>query len=251
MPECPVIIQQIILQGSCHTQKGIPVVDIQLLGMTDVGLYGFPVLGDRLLRFPGKGFEDHRVLPAGDADDVLAFVKRILLEFRDQFLFTQLIVPEIRCPDMPAIISTANGLGATATPMAATEQYLAMQQGVVDGAEHTLSGFCAWNIQELCKTLMLTNHAREVTFTMISRDCMDKLTEENQQILLDAVNSAAAWANQQTNEDEETLMAQFREEYGMELVEVDAEAFRQSLEPVSEQLSADDPELFAAIQGLE
>ena len=158
---------------------------------------------------------------------------------------------KIRCPDMPAIISTVNGLGATATPMAATEQYLAMQQGVVDGAEHTLSGFCAWNIQELCKTLMLTNHAREVTFTMISRDCMDKLTEENQKILLDAVNSAAAWANQQTNEDEETLMAQFEEEYGMELVEVDAEAFRQSLEPVSQQLSADDPELFAAIQGLE
>ncbi len=158
---------------------------------------------------------------------------------------------KVRCPDMPAIISTVNGLGATATPMAATEQYLAMQQGVVDGAEHTLSGFCAWNIQELCKALMLTNHAREVTFTMISRDCMDKLTGENQQILLEAINHAAEWANQQTNEDEEKLMAQFEEEYKMELVEVDAEAFRQSLQPVSEQLSADDPELFAAIQKLE
>lgn len=46
-------------------------------------------------------------------------------------------------------------------------------------------------------------------------------------------------------------MAQFEEEYKMELVEVDAEAFRQSLQPVSEQLSADDPELFAAIQKLD
>jgi len=158
---------------------------------------------------------------------------------------------KVRCPDMPAIISTVNGLGATATPMAATEQYLAMQQGVIDGAEHTLSGFCAWNIQELCKALMLTNHAREVTFTMISKDCMEKLTPENQQILLDAIDNAAAWINEETNKGEETLMQEFQDKYQMEMVEVDAEAFRASLAPVSEELSADDPDLFAAIQALE
>lgn len=158
---------------------------------------------------------------------------------------------KIRCPDMPSIISTVNGLGATATPMAATEQYLAMQQGVVDGAEHTLSGFSAWNIQELCKELMLTNHAREVTFTLVSQNCLDKLTTENQQILLDAVNNAAAWANEQTNAEEEGFMKRFQEENGIELVEVDDAAFRESLAPVSEKLSADDPELYAAIQKLE
>ena len=158
---------------------------------------------------------------------------------------------KIRCPDMPAIISTVNGLGATATPMAATEQYLAMQQGVVDGAEHTLSGCCAWNIQELCKELMLTNHAREVTFTLISKNCMDKLTEENQKILLEAIDNAAAWANEQTNAGEEDLMKEFTDKYGIEMVEVDGDAFKESLKPVSEELSADDPDLYAAIQALE
>ena len=158
---------------------------------------------------------------------------------------------KIRCPDMPSIISTVNGLGATATPMAATEQYLAMQQGVVDGAEHTLSGFSAWNIQELCKELMLTNHAREVTFTLVSQSCLDKLTQENQQILLDAINNAAAWANEQTNKEEEGFMKRYQEENGIELVEVDDAAFRAALTPVSQKLSADDPELYTEIQKLE
>ena len=155
---------------------------------------------------------------------------------------------KVRCPDMPSIIATVNGLGATATPMAASEQYLAMQQGVVDGAEHTLSGFAAWNIQELCKELMLTNHAREVTFTMISQNCLDKLTEENQKILLEAIDNAADWANEQTNAEEENFIAQFRDELGIEMVEVDDGAFREALKPVAEQLSADDPQLYTAIQ---
>lgn len=157
---------------------------------------------------------------------------------------------KLRCPDMPAIIKTVNGLGATATPMAATEQYLAMQQGVVDGAEHTLAGFAAWNIQELCKELMLTNHAREVTFTLISKDCLDKLTPENQEILINAVNDAAAWANEQINNEEETFMKRYQEENGIELVEVDDAAFREALAPVAAELSADDPALYEAVQGL-
>ena len=158
---------------------------------------------------------------------------------------------KIRCPDMPSIISTVNGLGAAATPMAATEQYLAMQQGVVDGAEHTLSGFSAWNIQELCKELMLTNHAREVTFTLVSQSCLDKLTKDNQQILLEAIDNAASWANEQTNKEEEGFMKRYQEENGIELVEVDDAAFREALAPVAEKLSADDPELYAEIQKLE
>lgn len=157
---------------------------------------------------------------------------------------------KLRCPDMPAIIATVNGLGATATPMAATEQYLAMQQGVVDGAEHTLSGFAAWNIQELSKELMLTNHAREVTFTLVSQACLEKLTAENQQILIDAINNAAVWANEQTNNEEENFARQFEEELGIEMVEVDDMAFREALAPVAEELSADDPDLYEAIQGL-
>ena len=158
---------------------------------------------------------------------------------------------KVRCPDMPSIISIVNGLGATAAPMAATEQYLAMQQGVVDGAEHTLSGFTAWNIQELCKELMVTGHAREVTFTMISQDCMNKLTTANQEILLAAIDSAAAWANEQTNSNEAVLMKQFQDEYGIELVEVDQDAFKAAVEPVAEELSADDPVLYEAIQKLD
>lgn len=88
------IIQQIVLQRTCHAEKRIPIVDIQLLGMTDISLYGFPVLGDCFLGVPGKGFKNHGILSAGDADDVLMLVKGILFEFRDQFFFAQFIVPE-------------------------------------------------------------------------------------------------------------------------------------------------------------
>jgi TRAP-type C4-dicarboxylate transport system substrate-binding protein len=98
---------------------------------------------------------------------------------------------------------------------------------------------------------MLTNHAREVTFTLVSQSCLDKLTKDNQQILLEAIDNAASWANEQTNKEEEGFMKRYQEENGIELVEVDDAAFREALAPVAEKLSADDPELYAEIQKLE
>ncbi len=157
---------------------------------------------------------------------------------------------KIRCPDMPAIISIIRGLGAEPAPMAPTEQYLAMQQGVIDGAEHTPSGMAAWNIQEVCKYFSLTGHAREVTFTVISQAALDKLTPENQKILLEVVNEAAAWGNQKTEDDEAKLIQSFHDDFGIELVDVDADAFRASLQSVIDELSAADPDLYAAVQGI-
>lgn len=157
---------------------------------------------------------------------------------------------KVRCPDMPAIISIVNGLGATATPMAATEQYLALQQGVADGAEHTPAGFAAWNIQEVCSYLLMTGHAREVSFTMVSQDCLNKLTPENQQILFECIDEASAWINENINLGESDMINSFVEKNGIELIEVDQAAFRESLQPVIDELSAADTELYAAIQAL-
>ena len=84
----------------------------------------------------------------------------------------------------------------------------------------------------------------------VSQACLDKLTAENQQILIDAINNAAVWANEQTNNEEENFARQFEEELGIEMVEVDDMAFREALAPVAEELSADDPDLYEAIQGL-
>ena len=65
---------------------------------------------------------------------------------------------KIRVPDSPVMVMFPNAVGANPTPMAFSEVYLALQQGVVDAEENPLPTIKFKKFYEVQKDINLTGH---------------------------------------------------------------------------------------------
>ncbi len=83
-------------------------------------------------------------------------------------------------------------LGATAVPLAFSEVYQALAQGVVDGQENTLSNIYTQRYYEVQKYLSLTRHGRLDYVVITNKIFLNSLTPEQKKIFLDGI----AYANQ-------------------------------------------------------
>jgi tripartite ATP-independent transporter DctP family solute receptor len=75
---------------------------------------------------------------------------------------------KIRVPNAPAYILFPKAVGANPTPMAFSEVYLALQQGVVDAQENPLPTIQAKKFHEVQSNINLTGHITNSTFTIVS-----------------------------------------------------------------------------------
>ena len=65
---------------------------------------------------------------------------------------------KIRTMENKMQIDTFNALGAVATPMAASEQFTALQQGTIDGCENAIANMLTNRYYEVIKNVTWTNH---------------------------------------------------------------------------------------------
>ena len=97
---------------------------------------------------------------------------------------------------------------ASATPLAMGEIYTSLSTGVLDGCENTLAGYKdnAW--YEQAPYVYETEHVVGVSLFLISEQTWQKLTAEEQTMMLDALKEACDWFQAQ----QETELAQYRED---------------------------------------
>ena len=139
---------------------------------------------------------------------------------------------KLRCMEDAVLADTVNAMGAIGTPMASSEIYTALQQGTIDGLDHTPSVIAANSWYELCKYFTLTEHFTIPDPVFVSKVWFDNLSAENQEALLEA---GEKFADQWNNEiwpaaTEEGLKVM--EENGVEILEADKEAFQAKTQPV-------------------
>lgn len=134
-------------------------------------------------------------------------------------------------------VDTWEALGANATPMAWTEVYTALQQGVMDSQENPLATIYDVNFYEVQDYLNLTQHVYSPAPLMMSLDLFNSFSEEDQEIILEA----AAIALDVQREASQELEARYRDqlvEEGMTLTEPDLEPFREAVQPVIDEWSS-------------
>jgi tripartite ATP-independent transporter DctP family solute receptor len=90
---------------------------------------------------------------------------------------------KIRVMETPLYIAMVKALGASPTPIAWTEVYTSLQQGVVDGQENPVSVILQAKLQEVQKYLILDGHAYGTDFLLINDQFFNKLTPAQQQVL--------------------------------------------------------------------
>lgn len=133
---------------------------------------------------------------------------------------------QFRAPGSGVMLENAKSLGADPIAMALGEVYLAMQQGLVDAQENPLPTIQTQGFHEVQDYLSLTGHRILFTAMVVSEDVWQTLSEAQQQVISDAIEYATPLVRDCTEEDEESILAEWEAEGAIEIIDdVDREAF--------------------------
>ncbi len=142
----------------------------------------------------------------------------------------------LRVPAAPLFLMFTKSVGADATPIAFSDVYTALQQGLVDGQENPLPTIMAKKFYEVQSHVVLTGHITELMVTMVGSHVWDRLTPDEQKLFADTLKEAAAKATEAIEASERILAGQFKK-LGMTVVEPDREAFRKAAIPLHNDAS--------------
>ena len=145
---------------------------------------------------------------------------------------------KLRCMEDAVLAGSVNAMGAIGTPLAASEIYSALQQGTIDGLDHTPSVIAANSWYELCKYFSLTEHFTIPDPVFVSKAWFDRLSEEDQAAIVEAGEKFSdKWNNEiWPAATEEGL--KIMEENGVEILEVDKAPFMELTQTVVDDFLA-------------
>lgn len=141
---------------------------------------------------------------------------------------------KLRVPNAQANLDYAKFVGASPTPMAFTEVYLALQTNAVDGQENPLSAIKSSKFYEVQSYIAMTNHIINDQNYIVGKSSWQKLPEDLQQILADGVEKAGKAHTEMFMNDEKNLINYFQEN-GVTITEPNLEAFKAALKPVHDE----------------
>ena len=134
---------------------------------------------------------------------------------------------KVRAGVLPPI-ATFKAMGASPVAIPLNEMYVALQQGVADGAELPVDYFYDYSIFEVAKFLNMTYHTFGTQFVSINNSVWGSLKPEHQKALAEAVAEAGAYNNKLVSELADDYYSKLKAA-GMERIETDVPAFREAL----------------------
>ncbi|GGG19113.1 TRAP transporter substrate-binding protein [Paenibacillus abyssi] len=138
---------------------------------------------------------------------------------------------KIRVPENKASLKTFEVLGANVTPMGFAELFQALEGRVVDGQENPVPNIHSSKFYEVQKYLSLTGHQYSPSPVMISSKFYDSLPDDLKTVIEEAAIEARDFQREVSQENQAKLLEDLTAE-GMEITEVDQEAFRAKVEEV-------------------
>lgn len=139
---------------------------------------------------------------------------------------------KLRVMQNPVYIDMVNALGGAPVPMAWGETITAIQQGTIDGLELPISLVQPLKVNEFTRHLSLTQHTFTVYELMVSKRLYDRLSAEQQALLVEAGREAAHKQRAYMAGQTPAALAAL-ERAGMTINRVsDVAVFRKAVEPV-------------------
>ncbi|OOF60259.1 sialic acid TRAP transporter substrate-binding protein SiaP [Rodentibacter myodis] len=141
---------------------------------------------------------------------------------------------KLRVPNAATNLAYAKYVGASPTPMAFSEVYLALQTNSVDGQENPLPAIQAQKFYEVQKYLAMTNHILNDQLYLMSNETLEELPEDLQKVVKEAALKAAEYHTQLFIEGERDLIAFFEKE-GVTITKPDLAPFKAAMKPYYEE----------------
>ncbi len=127
---------------------------------------------------------------------------------------------KLRVSNDPVMQNMVKALGADPTVVSMGELYSSLQTGVVDGAEQPISNYMSNAFQEVAPNLILDGHTLGAVEVVISDDVWNELTTEQQDILVQAGESAQTFNKEISEQVEQETLTEL-EAKGVSIVNVD------------------------------
>jgi tripartite ATP-independent transporter DctP family solute receptor len=138
---------------------------------------------------------------------------------------------KLRMPGTKEWLFLGEALGATPTPLAFGEVYLALKTGTIDGQDNPLPTVRAAKFYEVTKQLVMTDHLVDAIFLAIANKTWNALSPARKQKLKAAAQAAAQYNNENRIKEEGQLVEFFKQQ-GLQVTIPDREAFRKHVQQV-------------------
>ncbi len=157
---------------------------------------------------------------------------------------------KLRVSNDPVMNGLVESLGANPTVVSFNELYSALQTGVVDGAEQPIANYKSNAFPEVAPNLILDGHTLGAIQVIITDAAWDSLTQEQQNILVEAGEYASQY-NRQISEDAENEVLEQLKADGVNVVEVsDVTPWQEAVKSVIEENTKGQEELYQQILDL-
>lgn len=158
----------------------------------------------------------------------------------------------IRVQESDMMADMVEALGATAVQIAYSEVYSSIQLGEVDGAENNWPSYKAMNHDEVAKYYTVDEHTRVPEMQLVSAHTWEKLSEEDQEIILECAKESARlerrlWKLQEKQSQEKAV------KNGTVVIEIsdeEKERFRAAVEPVYQKYCGEYMDIIERIREL-
>ena len=215
-------------------------VDVTLVGESYTARY-YPPMGVTTAPYAFQGWEHFRNYVESDLYDELAEAyaeetgNLIIGTFTSGFRSVTANKPvrkpadmvglKIRVPDAPAFTAMPKAAGASPTPIAFSEVYLALQQKVVDAQENPLETTYNMKFYEVSPYISLTEHMMEPAHIIVSSALWNKLSDADKALFKEVGSNVAAIATDTAEAASNKLVSTFTELGNTVITDVDKEAF--------------------------
>ena len=133
----------------------------------------------------------------------------------------------LRLPGARVWQESGSALGASPMPMAFSEVYMALQQGIADGQENPVPVIHSMGFHEVQKYLILTGHIQSSVQVLINERVWQRMDAAQQSALLQAVSDLGEEILAGLRSQESELLDTWRDDGTMEIIDdVDVDAFR-------------------------
>jgi tripartite ATP-independent transporter DctP family solute receptor len=136
---------------------------------------------------------------------------------------------KLRMPGSKEWLFLGEALGATATPLAFGEVYLALKTGTIDGQDNPLPTVRAAKFHEVTKQVVMTGHLVDGLFITVSSKAWNAMSAAQRQKVRAAAQAAVAF-NNDNRLKEEAQIVDFLRQQGLQVTTPDVESFRRAVQ---------------------
>lgn len=160
---------------------------------------------------------------------------------------------KIRVSESDLMLTLMDCLGAAGVGLPFNDTYSSIQTNVVDGAENNMTSYIEMSFWEVAPYWTYDGHSYMPDMILASKQTMDKLSAEDQQIIFDCAKEAEVW-HREAWEESESKNAKIAEEKGCTLTTLtdeEVKLFQDAVAPMYDSfLNADQKAIVERVQAL-